>query len=400
MIDEGPLPAPIGDACGGGGACTPGTLQCVGGAVMCIGGSSGTPEVCNGVDDNCNGLIDEPPLPPPDGDNCTDPGFEMIGDTGACSFGHLECIVGMEQCVGYVGPQPEVCNGIDDNCDGIPDNMAACPDPVDLCYMGTCVAPCGTGEFPCPADFSCMTFPEGNYCVPSQCATVTCPAGLMCDEMTGGCVDPCATTTCLPGQTCESGFCVDCRQLGCTAGQNCVVGASGVATCVPDLCYMNMCDPITQFCDPATGQCVAACMMCPSGQVCFDNACVPDMCQGITCPTGQTCRPTDGQCVQNLCTDIHCSTGQACDPGNGSCVPDPCLAITCPSMTKCVVQPGGTASCQTPPPLPGYDVYVSSGAGCGCSVGSRSDSHTGSGGAASVALIGIAAFFIRRRRRR
>src|SRR5262249_41894813 len=101
-IPDDNLGAPIGDACGGTGSCGIGVLACVGGSIQCVGASGGSPEVCNGVDDDCDGFIDEPPVPGT-GLDCTDPGFESIGDTGECEFGHTECIGGALTCVDYKG---------------------------------------------------------------------------------------------------------------------------------------------------------------------------------------------------------------------------------------------------------------------------------------------------------
>ena len=72
------------------------------------------PEVCNGIDDNCNGMIDEGTLPGV-GEKCGN-------GLGTCSSGTFVCTNGQLVCNATGMPQAEICNGIDDNCDGVIDN--------------------------------------------------------------------------------------------------------------------------------------------------------------------------------------------------------------------------------------------------------------------------------------
>ncbi len=49
--------------------------------------------------------------------------------TGRCQPGIVDCQVGVEVCVPRFGPQPDICNGVDDDCDGFIDNSSrAKPD--------------------------------------------------------------------------------------------------------------------------------------------------------------------------------------------------------------------------------------------------------------------------------
>jgi len=113
-IDEG---FNVGASCtnNGVGACKRG------GILACNANGSGTfcdaptvtpqPEVCNGIDDDCNGKVDDGMLPGV-GEKCGN----------GCSTGTFICKNGQLVCSGTGTPMPEVCNGLDDNCDGIIDN--------------------------------------------------------------------------------------------------------------------------------------------------------------------------------------------------------------------------------------------------------------------------------------
>jgi|GEM_PF-821249 len=113
----------------GVGAC-PGTRQCEPGGLSACAGKTPEPEMCNGLDDNCDGNVDEGIM----GDAC-----DLTNEFGTCQ-GALSCGGNAEEvCVGTM-PAAEVCNGIDDDCDGTVDNgspdfdgdgIADCVDPDD-----------------------------------------------------------------------------------------------------------------------------------------------------------------------------------------------------------------------------------------------------------------------------
>jgi von Willebrand factor type A domain/Putative metal-binding motif len=368
QIDEG-LGAPIGNSCGGGAGCTAGTLACVGGNVVCTGTSGGTPEVCNGFDDDCDGLIDEPDLPDTGG-NCDDstPTTPGHGDVGECEFGHLTCQNGALVCPDYHGPGPEACNGKDDDCDGVADNQATCPGGEDICHEGTCLSPCGAGEFPCGFGYTCQTLPEGRFCVPDPCEAVQCNAGFECDHDTGQCIDRCEGITCLDGQSCRNGFCIDCGQIGCGEGERCVHTSTGINMCETDPCYMNNCDPATQFCQD--GQCLdLQCdPPCTDGMQCVQGQCVNDLCTNVTCGAGQVCNPATGTCISDPCAGVDCAPGMVCNPGTGMCIGDPCADFHCGTGQECHVGFDGLPQCAE---TNGIDVLATGGGGCGCSVGAR-----------------------------
>jgi MYXO-CTERM domain-containing protein len=213
------------------GACGQGVNVCEAMGVRCTQVNMPRDERCNGNDDDCNGTVDE-------GENLCPTNY--VCDRGSCverCSGELGCVAGRtcteagicveNTCMGVTCPENQRC--VSGNCVGVCDGVT-CP-VGQVCRAGRCANPCegvtcnpmevcdrnpgptaglcvpGCQCTPCPMGQSCQ--PDG-YCVPDDCAGVTCPTGEYCRG--GMCRDACETgpdtRLCPSGEVCTMGDCI------------------------------------------------------------------------------------------------------------------------------------------------------------------------------------------------
>lgn len=104
-------------------SCGTGEEECYAGRWIGCNAPLPSPETCNGLDDDCDGTVDE-------GCAC------VIGEKRQCGTDEGECRAGVQQCEGAywsecegaIGPEPEICDGLDNDCNGAVDDNILCPD--------------------------------------------------------------------------------------------------------------------------------------------------------------------------------------------------------------------------------------------------------------------------------
>lgn len=238
---------------------------------------------------------------------------------GTCVGKRTCAAAGLTDCIGQV-PQPEACNGKDDNCNGLTDEGQLCDD-FNPCSNDGCKPPgvCTHSKFadgkPCNDDTPCTV---NDHCINGYCGgqLLNCASDNPCVkgtcELSIGCVkvpvtgpiddgDPCTVGEKCQGEAFVAGKALTCNDKNPCTQDSCVKGKG----CL--------------FVDLPSGATCSDANPCTVGDQCSDGACLPG--PATSCDDGNVC--TKDSCDKKFGC-VQKSTWQPCDDGNSCTVGDKC----------------------------------------------------------------------------
>jgi hypothetical protein len=300
------------------------------GAPNCVLKPGEVLEVCNGKDDDCDGQADDAPVDV--GGACGPP------STGNCVSGVFQCIGGTKTCVGGTGPQPDVCNGQDDDCDDVTDGVKVSPQVTCTtnanCAAGDVCLPlnsnptlkvCAKVSSDSGADCDVPPPPPAGVPQPCQKGTLVCTAAkLSCvgSIKPTTMIDACGVDSNCDGQLSnQPNLQTDVKNCG-TCGNDCTTkGAHGVWACQAGQCVRTGCETGWINCDANANDCERACTFISSNEQCngIDDNCNCQIDEDVVAPSpSQVCG------VSAAATDIGCKVGAggvtvSCTGGGWQC---------------------------------------------------------------------------------
>ncbi|MDH5490809.1 MAG: MopE-related protein, partial [Myxococcales bacterium] len=338
------------------GACRAGSQVCdaSGNWGACAGDIGPSPEACNGIDDDCDGIIDEALT------------RSCGSDTGECVAGIESCAAGSwGTCAGEIGAGVEICDAarLDEDCDGLANegcgcdegqtrgcgsNAGACSPGVETCdasgSWGECVGSVGPSPEICDdIDNDCDRSRDEDLVRP--CGTELGVCALGSQTCSRGSWGSCAGGVSPGLERCDGALDEDCdgaidEGCACTEGMTRACG-SGIGACISGL----------ERCDLAGvwGSCVGS--VSPGPETCngLDDDCDGVVDEGVcatdppiaTCPGGMS-----GQVLSTLTLG-----GSGSDPDGGP---------VSYSWTVLSAPPGST-SAPSPPGAATTNFYLDAG---------------------------------------
>jgi hypothetical protein len=329
----------IGQACESGvpGICGPGKQVCEGGFMKCKPNIAPGQfqEVCDNKDNDCNGMEDDGN--PGGGGPCS-----VSGLKGECKMGVLECQNGQMVCTQTTFPQPEVCDGKDNDCDGTVDQIQE--DCFTMCGNGK--KTCNNGAWTkCSAmepkncknwdtcqmedmcELQCPTAPKedcngmDDNCDNQIDEIFACSVGAFQEQSCGKCGTQNRSCTgtcswgawsmcmgegaCSPGQSKMEGMCGNCGQQKWVCGGNC---QWQMDQCV----NQGTCSPGSSKTEGSCGKCGKYQYQCTNSCTWSQQGCVGE---GV-CTQGTT--KTEGSCGK--CGQQQYSCNSSCQWQTGSCI--------------------------------------------------------------------------------